>query len=243
MKKIIINADDLGMNSSVNEAIKDLIERGLLKSTSIMVKRNQKAFDDALDIVSKLSGSTGFGVHMDLDDFFPFDESGHYGIYEDDIPSNFHEILLKNAKRIEKDMRYQISTLIDSGVVLTHLDGHHNIHLFPEIFEILLPLLREYGINKVRFPGSFYKSDKRKNTMLTILKQNKINCPDDFIDMGQLIKNPSILRELSSSTGITEIMTHVSTDKTIDWVYEQYSYFLENPSLWNDIEFTDYSHL
>lgn len=243
MNKIIVNADDLGMNYSVNSAVKKLIEMGLLKSTSIMVKRDKEALHEALDIAKELTDKAGFGVHLDLDDFFPFDETCHYGIYEDDIPQEFNEIFLKNKRIIEDDMRYQISTLIKRGVELTHLDGHHNVHLFPNIFELLLPLLKEYSINKIRFSPGFYKSSGRRNEMLELMARNKINCPDAFIDMGQLIKDFSILDKLPSSIETTEIMTHVSTDKTVDWVYEQYSYFLENNSLWDGIELIDYSHL
>lgn len=243
MNKIILNADDLGMNSSVNTAIMELIQKGILKSTTIMVKRNPVALEEAILIAGKFSGKVGFGIHLDLDDYFPFDETGHYGIDESDVVSNYREILSDNETKIESDIRSQIGALQKRGIKLSHLDGHHNVQLFPELLELLIPILRENGIDKVRFNGDFYKSKEKLTYCLALLKNNKINCPDVLLDMGQLIRNPTVIETLSVPLGVAEIMTHVTVDEGVGWAHEQYLFLMEHPHLWHGLEMIDYGSL
>ena len=64
MKKIIINADDFGLNTSVNHAIIESFEKGLINSTTIMA--NMPGFDEAIDLAHKHNIINKTGIHLTL---------------------------------------------------------------------------------------------------------------------------------------------------------------------------------
>ena len=49
--KIIINADDFGLNSSVNKAIVESFNNGLINSTTLMA--NMPGFEEAVEMAHK----------------------------------------------------------------------------------------------------------------------------------------------------------------------------------------------
>jgi predicted glycoside hydrolase/deacetylase ChbG (UPF0249 family) len=65
-RRLIVNADDLGLSEAVNEGIFAAHEGGIVTSTSLMVLRPAAA-----EAVARLSGypDLGFGLHLEAGDF------------------------------------------------------------------------------------------------------------------------------------------------------------------------------
>ena len=68
MSQIILNADDFGRHACINAAVRESVERGLLRSVSLMA--GEPAFDDAVTI-AKAHPSLGVGIHFTLVDGRP----------------------------------------------------------------------------------------------------------------------------------------------------------------------------
>ncbi|MFM7381630.1 MAG: ChbG/HpnK family deacetylase, partial [Microcystaceae cyanobacterium] len=63
MKQLIINGDDFGLSSSVNQAIIQAHQEGILTSTSLMVTGS--AFSEAVAL-AKQNPRLGVGLHLTL---------------------------------------------------------------------------------------------------------------------------------------------------------------------------------
>jgi predicted glycoside hydrolase/deacetylase ChbG (UPF0249 family) len=53
-------------------------------------------------------------------------------------------------KQLEIEIEAQIVKFIESGLPLSHIDGHLNIHMHPTVFAILCRLMPKYGISTFR---------------------------------------------------------------------------------------------
>ena len=84
--RVIINADDFGVNATVNTEIERCIREGLITSTTIMAAGD--GFEEAIEI-SKLYPQISFGVHLTLDELTSQTKSPllhQYGLPQNRIP-------------------------------------------------------------------------------------------------------------------------------------------------------------
>ena len=137
MKKLIINADDFGMNKEVNDGIKLGIKRGVVTSVSVMA--NMLYFEDAIQFLKKYP-RVSVGLHFNITEGKPLIRHADSLTGKD---NNFffwtqliNKLVLKQveAKIIEKELAAQFKKLAASGLPITHLDSHHHIHLYPPLF-------------------------------------------------------------------------------------------------------------
>jgi len=156
LKRLIINADDFGISKSVNRAVIAGWQNGLLTSASLMV--TGAAFDDAVALV-RLNPGMQTGLHLTLvqglsatrHKGFPA-LTHHDGTFPDDpVFAGMRMFFLKSLqKQIEAEVVAQIEKFLATGIPLTHLDGHLNIHMHPTVFAILCRLMPKYGISTCR---------------------------------------------------------------------------------------------
>lgn len=159
MRRLIINADDLGLTEGVNRAIFEAHECGVVTSATLMA--NGAAVDEAVarwqsSKYSKLS----VGCHLGLVDGFPI--SPAEGIATLVEGPEFRRSIGKlgmaarrgklSADEIRREAMAQFQALRAKGVRLSHFDAHKHSHLFPEILEPALLAAAESGIRAVRNP-------------------------------------------------------------------------------------------
>ncbi len=153
--KIIINADDLGINKTVNKSIDEFLEKAVISSATILA--NGKAFDDVKEIVVK-HPKASFGVHLNLTEFASLTQSpvlARYGITTKDgefvkgmiFKSDINKEL---RKAIYLELKAQILKIMESGIEISHFDGHHHCHLQPQLFGVIRKLAREFGVKRIR---------------------------------------------------------------------------------------------
>jgi len=155
-KKLIITADDFGASASVNRAVIAGWQNGLLTSASLMV--TGEAFHEAADLARKNPGLQ-VGLHLTLvqgrsaarHQGFPA-LTHHDGTFPDDpVFAGLRMFFLKALKKqIEGEIESQIEKFLGTGIPLTHIDGHLNIHMHPTVFAILCRLMPKYGISTFR---------------------------------------------------------------------------------------------
>jgi predicted glycoside hydrolase/deacetylase ChbG (UPF0249 family)/2-polyprenyl-3-methyl-5-hydroxy-6-metoxy-1,4-benzoquinol methylase len=162
-RKVIVNADDLGLTRSVSEGIFKCIDLGSVGDASLMA--NGTAFDYAVTNLRDRKISS-IGVHLCvLDGEEPISKSGTINILLDTgkfpisakpyhlfIKSIFHPFKVKRA--LEVEFSAQIEKILNSGFVISHADSHQHVHIFPVISGVVLSCCRKYNIPYVRIPIS-----------------------------------------------------------------------------------------
>ncbi len=156
MKELIINADDFGLSEGANLAILKAYREGILTSASLMV--GGSAFEQAVSIAGRNEGLQ-VGLHLTL-------VQGRSVLSPEQIPGlvdadgNFTSNPVKAGMRyffdkslrnpLHREIEAQILKFKETGIPLSHVDGHLNIHMHPVVFDILLELMPKYGINSFR---------------------------------------------------------------------------------------------
>lgn len=171
-KKFILNADDFGLSSSLNRAVVEGYQAGLLKSASLVA--NGLAFDEAVSQIIPQCPDLGVGIHLNViegnslcsDLVLLTDNNGVFN-------NSYISLLYKayNPKetdffsQLEREFRRQIEKIM-SKTRVTHIDSHVHIHSIPRIFDMVCRLAKEYGINHVRtqFEKPYFVPDVMKHT-------------------------------------------------------------------------------
>lgn len=118
MKVLIVNGDDFGLSSGVNRGILDAHRRGILTSTSLMVRR--EAAQQAARLARR-APALGVGLHLEL---------------EDGMDGDPRAAVDAQLRRFEGLM----------GRPPTHLDSHHDVHGDPRVLPHLRERARELGV-------------------------------------------------------------------------------------------------
>jgi predicted glycoside hydrolase/deacetylase ChbG (UPF0249 family) len=151
---LVIHADDLGMNHSVNRAIFEALDKGWVTSASILVPCPW--FPEVVRY-AKTHPDADLGIHQALNsewndlrwgpvsskDKVPtlLDAQGY-------LPLDSPEVA-KNAKvaEVEAELRAQIDRAQRIGIHLTHLDSHMGtLFATPDLFKVYLRMGYSYGL-------------------------------------------------------------------------------------------------
>jgi predicted glycoside hydrolase/deacetylase ChbG (UPF0249 family) len=170
---MIINADDLGMSTAVNEAIFDLMERGHVTSSSLLV--NAPAGEEAI-IESRRRKNRSFGVHLNATEFRPVTRNAELSPILDSS-GNFAGDLIRSTRitsqlreAIFQEWSAQIERLLTMGVTPSHIDSHHHVHTIPGLFFVLKRVQRRFGIRKVRISKNIYPAKAQAPRSLLLRK-------------------------------------------------------------------------
>ena len=166
-RRVIINADDFGVSSAVNRAVIKGWQEGVLTSASLMV--TGAACDEAVDLARQNPGLQ-VGLHLTLvqgksvlqQGGFPAltDREGNFP--NDSVLAGMRMFFVKALHRqLRNEIEAQIEKFIATGLPLSHIDGHLNIHMHPTVFCILCPLLAKYDIRTFRLSRERLGSELR----------------------------------------------------------------------------------
>jgi len=157
MKSLIVNADDFGLTLGVNRAVIEGHTRGIITSSTIMA--NMGAFDDAVRL-AKVHPSLGVGLHFNITQGVPI--AGAEKVRSlTDLRGEFlgssaflRRIMLGQLRveEIEIELRAQIEKVLDAGLNLTHIDSHKHSHALPQVCDVLIRTIGDYGLSAIRLP-------------------------------------------------------------------------------------------
>jgi predicted glycoside hydrolase/deacetylase ChbG (UPF0249 family) len=166
MKRLIINADDLGADEARNEGIFEAIRAGLVTSASILP--NGPALELALgEIRSGGYEQVSFGVHLNLSEGRPLADGlsrlvGPDGNFRG--KAEVHRLLLKTGDaslqaELARETALQVERLLDAAIGITHVDGHQHVHVFPAALRTVAETARGLGIRRMRIPDETVAPD------------------------------------------------------------------------------------
>lgn len=230
MKKLIINADDFGLDEETVEWTIKGFETGKLTSATIMagMRGTARAVEFA-----KAYPQFSFGVHLYLVDEKPMCKPG-------DIPSMIdpktgklwvtRQFIVRNflglikVEDIKREMRAQVESLLAMGLKISHVDGHGHNHRLPQSIKALKALQAEglLGFDRVRrCQDLFFGKSGLLARLINKPMQKKFDgafkMTDHFLMTAGHTDNPKWFTESLATLpdGITEIGIHPGI--TEDW--------------------------
>ena len=150
-RPIWLCADDYGISPGVNRAIRDLIERGRLNATSVMMvgAAIDRGEVEALEASARTSPRCAIGLHVTLSaPFRPL--TMHFRPLEGDMFLPFARLLRAAVmRRLDREIFYaevkaQLAAFADAfGRPPDFVDGHQHTQLYPQIREGFLAAVDE----------------------------------------------------------------------------------------------------
>jgi hopanoid biosynthesis associated protein HpnK len=157
-RRLIVNADDFGASTEVNEAIIHAFNEGVLTSASLMV--TGAAFEQAV-MLAKENPGLAVGIHL-------VTVVGRSALAHSQVPSlvdrdgNFsnnptaaglkYYFSPQARRQLRRELAAQFEKFHLTGLPLSHIDGHLHLHVHPVIFNIALELGAKYGARRMRVP-------------------------------------------------------------------------------------------
>lgn len=158
-RRLIVNGDDFGFSSGVNHAIIRAHEQGILTSASLMV--TGEAFEEAVAL-AKAHPTLGVGLHLVLGcgrSVLPPSQIPHLvdalGNFPDDPLMTGLRYQFNRAARRELpiEIRAQLEKFRQTGLPLSHVDGHLHHHSHPGVLPHIVTLAKEFDIRVIRLPS------------------------------------------------------------------------------------------
>jgi hopanoid biosynthesis associated protein HpnK len=231
MKRLIINADDLGLTESVNRAIVRGYREGVLTSATLMA--NGAAYDDAVCIAREHPG-LGVGLHLNILRGRPVlpperirSLVGPNGLFLGSTAALFRRWAEGRLDRAEiaQEFGAQLGKALADGVSVSHLDSEKHLHTI--FIEPAIEAAERHGIRRMRLSAEcaafsprdllgkrFYASiflRWRARRAREMLAARGVSHPDHFFGVrcsGEML--PRSLERLIASLpeGTSEIMVH-----------------------------------
>ena len=151
VRRLVVNADDFGIAAGVNRGIVEAHERGIVTSTSLMVRRAAAAEAAAY---ARASARLGVGLHLELGEW-AHGEAGWYATRE--------IVDLEDADAVHTEVDAQIAEfreLVSRGP--THVDSHQHVHRSEPVASVAQAAARRLGVPlrhrapAIRYRGDFY---------------------------------------------------------------------------------------
>lgn len=242
MARLIVNADDFGIHSAVNQGIIEGYVKGVLTSTSLLACGN--AFEEAVELAHAYP-QLGIGIHTALvGGLRPVCDPHRVPtlVTKDGVfPETYVEFMKWmytgriNRHELYTELVAQCDKVMATGLRITHIDGHQHMHVLPEILPLVVALAKKHNLQGMRVPNEkalFMNGVVNpvrmfgKMGLSTLaarayqpLRKASIRTTQHFwgmINGGNLTQGAlhGILKAIGSKPGTHEIMTHPGIDNS-----------------------------
>ncbi len=202
LKRLIVNADDLGRTPGINSGIFEAHARGLVTSATLMV-----GFPSVEEVALAWRDFPGLGIglHVALSGGRPtlprervpslVDDQGRFPVQPDGLTSADRDEV---AAEVEAQFERFCAL---TGRLPTHLDSHHHSHRLPVVCDALIRLAKRHGLPIRRASDEVGERLTREGIATTDTFVERFFGQDATLEV--LLQ---ILEELPP--GVTEIMCH-----------------------------------
>ena len=243
MSKLIVNADDFGLHSAVNAGIIDGHRTGIITSTSLLAGGD--AFTEAVSM-AKENPKLGIGIHIalvgGLKPVCDPTEVPSLVTAEGVFPESYVDFMKRiysgkiNYSELRKEINAQMTQIVETGLKVTHVDGHQHMHVLPTVLPIVIEQAKSFGINAIRVPdestgfmnyiyspsrflGKVGLSTVAANARPTVRNNNMLTTQYFWgmvnggnIDQKSLM---GILKKVNNNSGTHELMVHPGSSNSI----------------------------
>ena len=150
-KLLIIHADDLGLEKSVNSTSFESLKKNTVSSASVIMTTDN--IDEVANF-SEMNPTLDLGVHLTVTSEWKIHKWG--GVLNDeDIPSLLNDnnhfywnkrkfTKFSNLAEVRNELQAQIDLAISMGINISHIDSHEGALFFdPDIFKMYLNLAKK----------------------------------------------------------------------------------------------------
>lgn len=211
---VLANADDFGLNGSVNKAIVHCFEQGYINSTSVLT--NTVGFQESVQLVHDTLCIRNLGVHVNLAEGKPLtnikrdflNADGAFDINKIGKRINFFS---NNDKRdFAKEIHAQINLALVNKLPVTHLDSHYHLHTLPGFYKLFITAARDFNL-KLRLAQT-YKEDSYikflyRKYINRIIINEQLNYSVYFETVEKFLRNQN-----SHQDNFVEVMLHPDFD-------------------------------
>ncbi|MFA6085496.1 ChbG/HpnK family deacetylase [Mucilaginibacter sp.] len=170
---VLANADDLGLNASVNKAILHCFEEGYINSASVLT--NTIGFQESVQLIHTSSCMHNLGVHVNLAEGRPLtninrrylDAEGNFDIVKTGKKLNFFNN--EDKQGFIKEIHAQINLAIANKLPVIHLDSHYHLHTLPGFYKLFIKTARHFNL-KLRLAQTY-----KENSYVKFLYRQYIN--------------------------------------------------------------------
>ena len=155
-RRLVVNADDFGRSTSINQAVIRAHREGILTSASLMV--NEPGAAEAVELARE-NPKLGVGLHLTL-------LCGHSALQPDRIPglvnaqgefgnnpvtAGFRYSVQRGLReQLRQEILAQFQMFHATNLPLDHVNGHLHFHLHPTVFTILMQEAPRLGVRHLR---------------------------------------------------------------------------------------------
>jgi predicted glycoside hydrolase/deacetylase ChbG (UPF0249 family) len=217
---LIINADDFGVNHSVNTAIAASFSKGIINSASMIV--TMPGFEEALELSAKYGFRDKLGIHINLTEGFPLTNLSKTGLL--DLEGKFSRKAITNPyiyfsayvkKKIKEELKQQYRMMVDNGIRPTHINSHHHVHTLPWLSAIFLDFAKKEDL-KIRIAQSQKGKSVLKHQYRMFLnnqfKKKQLHFSDHFENAVFLV---DYLDKIKDHNVVFEVMVHPAYQKDV----------------------------
>lgn len=224
MRRLIVNADDMGLHPGINAGILRCRREGIVTSASI--SPNGQAFEEACRLLRADPG-LDVGVHLTLVDEAPVSPAAAVpslapgGRLPRDYAALFRRLLLRQVREpeVEGELLAQVCRVREAGLRVSHLDSHQHVHLHPALLPVVIRVAQRAGVGAIRAAGRVTPLAGMKPALISLfarrgrarVRRAGLRTPDVFVglaDTGRL-DEARLLRLLARlPRGTSELVCH-----------------------------------
>jgi predicted glycoside hydrolase/deacetylase ChbG (UPF0249 family) len=165
VRRVVFNADDLGLSRATNDGVIEVARGGLVREASLLV--TGFAVPEAIAQLRQLEAPLGVGLHFSLT--LGRALTGPLpGLTRSDgcflpLPRVLSGCLrgIPEKDAVERELRAQLARLEELGIRATHLNAHHHVHVLPVVRDAVIAVVAEHPALHVRVPIESLHTSRR----------------------------------------------------------------------------------
>jgi hopanoid biosynthesis associated protein HpnK len=159
LRRLIVCADDFGLDEAVNAAVEAASRDGILTCASLMVAAAAAA--DAVARARRLP-RLKVGLHLVLVDGRPVlppeqvpDLVNESGAFDDNMLRAGVRFFfsIRARRQLAAEIRAQFTAFRATGLALDHVNAHKHMHIHPTVAGLIIAIGREFDMRAVRVPA------------------------------------------------------------------------------------------
>ncbi|MDF1554164.1 MAG: ChbG/HpnK family deacetylase [Deferrisomatales bacterium] len=232
VKRLVVNADDLGADPARNAGIFAAVRGGAVTSVSVLV--NGPAFEASREELAALCRrGLSVGLHLNLSEGRPLASGlrrlvgvdraflGKWAAHARLEDGEDAEL----AREVSRETEAQLGALVAAGLSPDHLDGHQHVHLYPAVLPLALEAARCAGIRWFRVPDQHLALERQASGLppgaarfATLAARARpaveaagLRCADHFrgLDLVGRLDQETLHHVVAAlDEGVTELMVH-----------------------------------